>query len=104
MDPEDAEERVDDQFGKNEKRDKMSKFRNKKGFVGRPILKEKEIDESDIAEDILFDKPSDYEFEKNKDKEVIHPLLVRNIKSLKKLAKEYNISVTELIQMIKNEQ
>jgi len=104
MDPEDAEERVDDQFGKNEKRDKRSRFRNKKGFVGRPILKEKEIDESDIAEDILFDKPSDYEFEKNKDKEVIHPLLVRNIKALKKLAKEYNISVNELIQMIKNEQ
>jgi hypothetical protein len=104
MNPEDAEERVDDQFGKNEKRDKRSRFRNKKGFVGRPILKEKEIDESDIAEDILFDKPSDYEFEKNKDKEVIHPLLVRNIKALKKLAKEYNISVTELIQMIKNEQ
>ena len=104
MDPEHAEERVDDQFGKNEKRDKRSRFRNRKGFVGRPILKEKEIDESDIAEDILFDKPSDYEFEKNKDKEVIHPLLVRNIKALKKLAKEYNISVTELIQMIKNEQ
>ena len=104
MDPEDAEERVDDEFGKNEKRDKRSKYRNKKGFVGRPILKEKEIDESDIAEDILFDKPSDYEFEKNEDKEVIHPLLVRNIRALKKLAKEYNVSVTELIQMIKNEQ
>jgi hypothetical protein len=104
MDAEDAKDRVDDEFGKNEKRDKMSKYKNKKGFVGRPILKEKEIDESDIAEDILFDKTSDYEFEKNEDKEVIHPLLVRNIRALKKLAKDYNISVTELIQMIKNEQ
>ena len=104
MDPEEAEDRVDNEFGKNEKRDKRSKYKNKKGFVGRPILKEKEIDESDIAEDILFDKPSDYEYEKNKDVEVIHPLLVRNIRSLKKLAKEYGVSLQELIQMLKNEQ
>ena len=104
MDPEEAEDRVDNEFGKNEKRDKRSKYKNKKGFVGRPILKEKEIDESDIAEDILFDKPSDYEYEKNKDGEVIHPLLVRNIRSLKKLAKEYGVSLQELIQMLKNEQ
>ena len=104
MDPEEAKDRVDNEFGKNEKRDKRSKYKNKKGFVGRPILKEKEIDEGDIAEDILIDKYSDYEYEKNKDGEVIHPLLVRNIRSLKKLAKEYGVSLQELIQMLKNEQ
>ena len=39
MDDESAEKRVDDEFGKSLERDKKSKFKNKKGFAGRPILK-----------------------------------------------------------------
>ncbi len=39
MDDESAEHRVDDEFGKSLERDKKSKFKNKKGFIGRQILK-----------------------------------------------------------------
>ena len=34
----------------------------------------------------------------------INPLLVRNIKSIKKMAKENGITVRELIMMLKDEQ
>src|SRR6056300_756057 len=37
LEPENAEMRADE-FGKSEVRDEKSKFKNKKGFVGRPIL------------------------------------------------------------------
>ena len=104
MDSEDSEERVDDQFGKNEKRDEKSKYKNKKGFVGRPILKEKEIDESDIAEDVLVDKEKYNDDDLGKKRLDINPLLVRNIKSIKKMARENGITVKELITILKDEQ
>lgn len=99
MDDEKAEERVDDEFGKSPERDKKSKYKNQKGFVGRPILKEKEIDE-----DVLLNKEKDEDnIEKLKLKDLINPLLVRNIRSLKKMAKEHGVSVRELMQMMKDE-
>jgi hypothetical protein len=98
MDDESAEKRVEDEFGKSPERDKKSPYKNKKGFVGRPILKEKEI-----GEDVVIDKNSEENTEKRKLKDLINPLLLRNIKSIKKLAKEHGISVKELIQMLKDE-
>ena len=98
MDDESAQERVDNEFGKSTERDRKSPFKNKKGFVGRPILKELEIDE-----DLLISKDTDDQTEKRKIKDLINPLLLRNIKSIKKLAKEHGITVKELIQMLKDE-
>jgi len=99
MDDEKAEVRVDDEFGKSPERDKKSKFKNKKGFVGRPILKEKEIDE-----DVLLNKQKEENnTEKGKLKDLINPLLIRNIRSLKKMAKEHGVSVRDLMQMLKDE-
>jgi len=98
MDDDSAEKRVDDEFGKSPERDKKSQYKNKKGFVGRPILKELEMDE-----DLLIPKDTDDQTEKRKIRDLINPLLLRNIKSIKKLAKDQGISVKELIQMLKDE-
>ena len=102
MDDESAEHRVEDEFGKSPERDKKSKFKNKKGFAGRPILKEKESE--DIAEDVLVDKETNDQENIKKRVLDINPLLVRNIKSIKKMAKENGITVRELIMMLKDEQ
>jgi len=102
MDDESAEKRVEDEFGKSPERDKKSKFKNKKGFAGRPILKEKESE--DIAEDVLVDKEKNDQENIKKRVLDINPLLVRNIKSIKKMAKENGITVRELIMMLKDEQ
>lgn len=99
MDDESAEKRVEGEFGKSPERDKKSKFKDKKGFVGRPILKEKEIDE-----DVIVSKEKEDEESIGKKRLEINPLLVRNIKSIKKMAKENGISVKELIAILKNEQ
>jgi len=99
MDDEKAEERVDDEFGKSPERDKKSRYKNKKGFIGRPILKEKEI-----GEEVLLNKEKDEDnTEKKQLKDLINPLLIRNIRSLKKMAKEHGVSVKELIDMLKDE-
>ncbi len=98
MEDESAEKRVEDEFGKSPERDEKSPYKNKKGFVGRPILKEKEI-----GEDVIIDKSKDDDTEKRRIKDLINPLLLRNIRSIKKLAKEQGITVKELIQMLRDE-
>jgi hypothetical protein len=98
MDDVSAEKRVEDEFGKSPERDEKSPYKNKKGFVGRPILKEKEV-----GEDVLFDKKTGEDIEKRKVKDLINPLLLRNIRSIKRLAKEQGISVKELMQMLRDE-
>lgn len=99
MDDDKAEERVDNEFGKSPERDKKSPYKNKKGFIGRPILKEKEI-----GEEVLLNKEKDEDnTEKRQLKDLINPLLIRNIRSLKKMAKEHGVSVKELIDMLKDE-
>ena len=104
LDKDAATQRTLDQ-GKEKGRDKKApkKISKLKNFIDRLILKEKEIDESkDIIEDTLVNKSNDDDL-KNKSKEINH-LLLRNIKSLKRAAKDNNISVKELIELIKNEQ
>jgi hypothetical protein len=99
MDDDSAEKRVEDEFGKSPERDEKSPYKNKKGFVGRPILKEKEL-----GEDVIVDKEKNDEDNVGKKRIEINPLLVRNIRSIKKMAKENGITVKELIMMLKNEQ
>ena len=56
-----------------------------------------------MDEDLLIPKDTDDQTEKRKIRDLINPLLLRNIKSIKKLAKDQGISVKELIQMLKDE-
>ena len=94
------------QQGKKPGRDERTPkdIKKKENFIDRLILKEKDIDEGDIAEDTLVDKEKNDEDNVGKKRLEINPLLVRNIKSIKKMAKENGITVKELIMMIKNEQ
>jgi hypothetical protein len=78
-------------------------IKKKKNFIDRLILKEKGVDESeDIIEDVLLDKGS-YRKDIRIKKDDINPLLLRNIRSLKKMAKDSGLSIQELIKMIKDE-
>lgn len=74
------------------------KIKDKKNFIDRLILKEKGLDE-----DVFVDKDEDNELKPNLDKRDINPLLLRNIRQLKKFAKENGVSVKELIKLLKNE-
>lgn len=104
LDKEDAIKRAKQQ-GKKSGLDKKTpkQIKKKKNFIDRLILKEKGIDESeDLIEDVLFDKETDNKDIKLK-KDNINPLLLRNIRSLKKMAKENGITIQELIKILKNE-
>lgn len=100
LDKEDAVDRARQQ-GKGEtlKKKAPKKIKNLKNFVDRLVLKE--LDD-EIHEDILVNKNSDDDI-KSKIKD-INPLLLRNIKSLKKMAKDNGITVQELVRLLKNEQ
>lgn len=78
-------------------------IKKKKNFIDRLILKEKGVDESeDIIEDVLLDKGS-YRKDISIKKDDINPLLLRNIRSLKRMAKDNGLSLQQLIKMIKDE-
>jgi hypothetical protein len=104
LDKEDAIQRARQQ-GKKSGLDKKTpkKIKKKKNFIDRLILKEKGIDESeDLIEDVLFDKGDDKK-EIKVSKPDINPLLLRNIRSLKKMAKDSGITIQELIKILKDE-
>jgi hypothetical protein len=105
MDKDSAEERTVQQGKKpNLNKKTPKKIKTKKNFIDRLILKEKGIDESeDIIEDILVNKKNN-EGELNLKKDEINPLLVRNIKAMKKMAKENGITLQQLIKILKDEQ
>src|SRR5210317_260751 len=80
LDVDSAEMRADE-FGKSEERDEKSEFKDEKGFVGRPILKEKMFTKEDIikmSEDLLVNKGSDNDLQ-DKDFKASE-ILMRNIK------------------------
>lgn len=94
--PEKALSRAEE-MGKSEERDSKSEYKNKKNFVGRPILKEKEFK---IEEDLLTKKGEDLDIRSNTS---ISPILIRNAKSLKNMAKKEGISIRELFKIIQSE-
>jgi hypothetical protein len=104
LDKEDAIDRAIQQGKKpNLHKKTPEKIKKKKNFIDRLILKEKGIDENEnLGEDVLFDKESD-----NKDIKIkkidLNPLLLRNIRSIKKMAKEHGLSIQELIKLLKDE-
>jgi len=104
LDKEDAIQRAKQQGKKSGLDRKTPKnIKKKKNFIDRLILKEKGIDESeDIIEDVLFDKGT-YRKDIRIKKDEINPLLLRNIRSLKRMAKDNGLSLQQLIKMIKDE-
>jgi len=76
------------------------KIKDKKNFIDRLILKEKGLDEEGIGEDIIIDKPTDNDIINSN----IHPILVRNINQIKKIANQNGVSTQELIKLLKDEQ
>jgi hypothetical protein len=104
MEPEEAKDRTK-QFGKDPsgKRDSKSKFKNKKGFVGKLTLSEMEkLEMKKMLEDILSKRSSD-------DADVVkkeHPtskILKKNLESIKRMAEKEGISVNQLVKMLKSE-
>lgn len=98
LDKEAAEERAIQQGKKpNLQKRAPKKIKKKKNFIDRLILKEKGIEENeDIIEDVLLDK--------EKKHEEINPIFLKNVNSIKRMAKKQGISIQKLISLIKNEQ
>jgi hypothetical protein len=94
MDPETAKNRTKE-MGKTEERDEKSEYKDDKNFVGRPILQEKEIDE-----DTIIKRQKNLDIYNNVEPSQI---LIRNAKSLKKLANKEGISIRQLFKIISGE-
>jgi len=91
--PQNAKIRTLDQ-GKKKGLDKKTppQIKKKKGFIDREILKELELDE-----EILLNKS------KKVDDEIVGDLIKKNVRALKRMAKDNNIPIQELIFMLKDE-
>lgn len=109
LEPEDAQNRMK-QFGKhpNKKKKAPKHIRNKKGFIDRMTLSEIEKQKmSKMVEDILTKKyRDDYDVvsKGKREPQEISKILMKNIKSLKKLADREGLSIKELISLFRNEQ
>jgi hypothetical protein len=105
MDPEDAKDRTEQQ-GKDPsgKRDKKSKYKNDKNFIGKltisEIQKQKAIK---MVEDLLMKNKNNDSSEVGKKELKSSKILTKNINSLKKQAEKEGISLSELIKMLKSE-
>jgi len=104
FDEDDAEDRAEE-MGKDPKLDKTSRYKNKKNFVmkGRLTEKNKQLSKEEVlkmAEDSLLSKSDDRELKMDKN---VSPILKRNIKALKKLAVMDGVSTNELIKMLRDE-
>jgi hypothetical protein len=94
-----------EEMGKDSKLDDSSEFKGKKNFVmkGRLTEKGKILSKEELlkmADDMLVSKSEDMDLKVQKD---ISPIIVRNIKALKKLADMDGLSVVDLIKLLKNE-
>jgi hypothetical protein len=107
FDKENAKERTEE-LGKDPegKLDEKSRFKNKKGFVGKLRLKEKKYFTKEeimkMSEELVFDKSDDNEIRpKDSYEEEISPVLLRNLTALKNMANAEGISIPKLIDLIK---
>lgn len=106
LDKDSAEERALQQGKKPNLQKRVPKnIKKKKNFIDRLILKEKDIDENeDIIEDVLVDKDDLKGDLKGDLKSDLNPIILKNISSLRRMAKKHNISIQTLIKLIKDEQ
>lgn len=99
LDKDSAEQRAIQQGKKpNLHKRTPEKIKKKKNYIDRLILKEKGIDENeDIIEDMVLTSKDNREME-------INDIIIKNVKSLKNMAKKQGITVNQLVKLIKNEQ
>jgi hypothetical protein len=108
MEPEEAKARTK-QFGKDPtgKRDKKSKYRNKKGFIAKLTLSEMEkLEMKKMIENLLSKKNSDDADVIRKDMAEDTPvsrMVKKNLDSIKKMAEKGGISINQLIKMLRSE-
>lgn len=98
MDPDEAKKRTK-QFGKNPNRSKKSK--NPK-IIDKMTLKETQKKNMERMIEILLNKKNNDSELLEKEKE-INKFLLKNIKSIKNIAKKEGISISQLIKMLKDE-
>lgn len=88
------------------KLDDKSPFKNKKGFIGKLRLKEKKYFTKEeimkMSEDLVVGKSEDNDIRPKEDKDV-SPILIKNINTLKKIAKSEGLSIRELIDLMKKQ-
>ena len=104
MEPDEAKDRTEE-FGKDPtgKRDSKSKFKNKKGFVGKLTLSEMEkLEMKKMLENILSKRNSD-DADLVKKENPTSKILKKNLDSIKRMAEKEGISVNQLIKMLKSE-
>ena len=108
LEPDEAKKRTK-QFGKDPSGKKTqnapNNIKNKKGFVDRMTLSEKQREKMvKMVEDILTKKYVDDYDVRPKEQKVGSKILMKNIKSLKKMADREGLSISELLKLLKNEQ
>jgi hypothetical protein len=105
MAPDEAQERTK-QFGKDPfgKRKAPKNIRNKKGFIDRMTLSERQKNEMiKMVEDILLkNKYNEHEIEEKEEK-VTSKIVKKNAQVLKKMAEKEGITINQLIKMLKSE-
>jgi len=97
------------QFGKDPSGNKTKKapnsIKNKEGFVDRMTLSEKQKEKMvKMVEDILTKKYVDDYDVRPKEQKTASKILMKNMKSLKKMANREGLSIKELLNLLKNEQ
>lgn len=106
FDEDDAEDRAEE-MGKDEDLDDSSEYKNKKDFIGKSRLTEKNkiLSKEEVikmAEDLMVKKTEDSEI--NTGDTPIKAIIKRNARALKNMAISNGISTKQLIRILKNEQ
>jgi hypothetical protein len=105
LEPDAAEDRTK-QFGKtpNKKKKAPKHIQKRKGFIDRLTLAEREKQEMEkVVEDILTKKYVDTYDVNPKEKREVSKILLKNIKSLKKMANREGLSIRDIIKLFKDE-
>jgi hypothetical protein len=83
-------------MGKNKKIEQTSKYKKHPKFITKGRLVEK-----DVTEDTILKKKNDLDIRSKET--TVSPILIRNVKALKRLADIEGVSLSELVKYLKNE-
>jgi hypothetical protein len=95
LEKKDAESRAEE-MGKDEKIEQTSKYKKHPKFITKGRLVEK-----DVTEDTVLRKKDDLDIRSKENS--ASPILIRNVKALKRLANIEGVSLSELVKYLKNE-
>jgi hypothetical protein len=95
LEKKDAESRAEE-MGKDKKIEQTSKYKKHPKFITKGRLVEK-----DVTEDTVLRKKDDLDIRSKENS--ASPILIRNVKALKRLANIEGVSLSELVKYLKNE-